>query len=261
MRKISLLIICTLFLVVGCKKKNMDGILDESEASNAKTVLTILNNHNKQIVDFTTTAIRSSASYEADNESKKFSMDIFIEKDKQILLNIRFISIPIAKVYVTPEGVQYYEKWNKVFFKGDFSMLSQWLGTDLNYTKFQNLLLGQALDAQSGTNKYEASIEEGLHKIKAKVEEDIQSAYFFEDQNGLLKKEEISQASSNRIVTISYPEYKKVGKYTTPTEINIDARQEKSIHLNIRYDNVTFNDNLNFNYKVPAGYKQVGIKQ
>lgn len=261
MRKISLLILCTLFLVVGCKKKNATNILDEGEANNAKTVLNILNNHNKQILDFQTAAIRTTSTYEDNGDSKKVSMDIFIEKDKQILLNIRFIGIPIAKAYVTPKGVQYYEKWNKVYFEGDFSMLSKWVGTDLNYNKFQNLLLGQALDTQSETTKYVATVEDGLHKIKSKIQEDIESAYFFEDQNGLLKKEQISQASSNRLVTISYPEYKKVGKYTTPTEINIDARQEKTIHLNIRYDNVTFNENLNFNYKVPTGYKQIGIKQ
>lgn len=260
MKKISLLILCTLFLVVGCKKKNIDNVLDEGEASNAKTVLTILNNHSKQNLDFQTTAIRTTSTYDDNGDTKKVSMDIFIEKDKQILLNVRFIGIPIAKVYVTPQGVQYYEKWNKVYFEGDFSMLSKWVGTDLNFNKFQNILLGQALDTKSEVTKYVATIEDGLHKIKSKVEEDIQSAYFFEDQNGLLKKEEISQPSSNRLVTISYPEYKKVGKYTVPSEINVNARQEKTLHLNIRYDNVTFNESLNFNYKVPAGYKKVGIK-
>jgi hypothetical protein len=31
-------------------------------------------------------------------------------------------------------------------FEGDFSALSQWLGTDLDYNKIQNLLVGEALD-------------------------------------------------------------------------------------------------------------------
>jgi hypothetical protein len=34
----------------------------------------------------------------------------------------------------------------KAYFEGDFSALSQWLGTDLDYNKIQNLLVGEALD-------------------------------------------------------------------------------------------------------------------
>jgi hypothetical protein len=30
-----------------------------------------------------------------------------------------------------------------VFEEGDFSALSQWLGTDLDYNKIQNMLLGE----------------------------------------------------------------------------------------------------------------------
>jgi hypothetical protein len=38
-----------------------------------------------------------------------------------------------------------HEKINNSYFEGDFSSLSQWLGTDLDYSKIQNLLLGQAM--------------------------------------------------------------------------------------------------------------------
>lgn len=258
MKKILFTFMC-ISLLIGCKKGKSDSLLDEKDATNSKTVLTILNNHNKNNNDFTTSAIRSSASFESDKESRKFGMDILIEKDKQILINVRFLGFPVAKALVTPEQVQYYEKINGVYFEGDFSVLSKWVGTELDFNRFQNLLLGQAIDNKSFNKKLNSTIEDGLHKLEAAVEEDIQSAFYFEDKSGLLKKEEISETTKNRSVTISYPSYKKVDKFTTPTEINILARQEKTIHLNIRYDNVTFNEDLNFKYKVPSGYKRVGL--
>lgn len=258
MKKILFTFLC-ISLLIGCKKTKSDYVLDEKDATNSKTVLTILNNHNKNIYDFSTSAIRSSASFESEKESRKFSMDILIEKDKQILINVRFLGFPVAKALVTPEQVQYYEKINGVYFEGDYSVLSKWVGTDLDFNRFQNLLLGQAIDNKSFNKKLNSTIEDGLHKLETALEQDIQSAYYFEDKSGLLKKEEISETTNNRSVTISYPSYKKVDKFTTPTEINILAKQEKTIHLNIRYDNVTFNENLNFKYKVPSGYKRIGI--
>lgn len=256
MKKIILMLFC-IFLIVSCKKNKTGSLLDESDASNTKTVLTILNEHNKNAQNFKTSSIRSSASYESEKQNQKFALDILIEKDKKIVLNIRFLGFPIAKALITPEQVKYYEKWNKTYFEGDFDMLSQWIGTDLDFNRFQNLLLGQALDSKESTKNYQASIEEGLHKIESIIDQDIQSTYYFEDKNGLLKKEEITEPFNNRSVTISYPNYQRIGKYTAPTEINIKAEQEKSIHLNIRYDKVTFNEDINLNYKVPSGYKRI----
>jgi hypothetical protein len=37
------------------------------------------------------------------------------------------------------------KKIKGTYFEGDFSALSQWLGTDLDYNKIQNMLLGEPL--------------------------------------------------------------------------------------------------------------------
>ncbi|UVD81125.1 DUF4292 domain-containing protein [Myroides albus] len=260
MKKILLVVFC-LTLLVACKKNKNSLNLDEGNATNTKTVLTILNEHSKHAQNFKTTLIRSSASYETDKQSQKFAIDISIEKDKQIMLNIRYIGFPVAKALITPEQVQFYDKWNKVYFKGTFDILTQWIGTELDFNRFQNLLLGQALDSKDKTNNLQSSIAKGLHKIESTIDTDVQSTYYFEDKNGLLKKEEISEPQQNRKVTISYPNYQRIGKYTAPTEINIKAEQEKSINLNIRYEKVTFNEKTNFQYKVPSGYKEIKINQ
>jgi hypothetical protein len=47
--------------------------------------------------------------------------------------------------------VSYYEKIKGTYFEGDFSALSQWLGTDLDYNKIQNML-GEPLDDLSKGN-------------------------------------------------------------------------------------------------------------
>jgi hypothetical protein len=55
----------------------------------------------------------------------------------------------MAKASITPTSVSYYG----TYFEGDFSALSQWLGTDLDYNKIQNMLLGEPLIYQKGNTK------------------------------------------------------------------------------------------------------------
>jgi hypothetical protein len=49
------------------------------------------------------------------------------------------------------------KKIKGTYFEGDFSALSQWLGTDLDYNKIQNMLLGEPLDDLS-KGKYKESL-------------------------------------------------------------------------------------------------------
>ena len=46
----------------------------------------------------------------------------------------------------TRDVFSYYEKISGEYFEGNFSSLSQFLGTDLDFNKIQNLVLGRAMD-------------------------------------------------------------------------------------------------------------------
>ncbi|MHC5201149.1 DUF4292 domain-containing protein [Myroides sp. LJL119] len=259
MKKILLALLCSLF-IISCKKDKTIHTIFEKNATSNKTALKVLNQHAKNAQDFQTTIIRSTASYQADKDSKKFSLDILIQKDQSILLDIRFISFPVARALITPDNVAYYDKINKEYFEGDFEVLSDLLGTDISFNRLQNILLGQVLDSQSQSGDMESVIDQGLHKITAiDKKEPVQSTYYFEDNNALLKKEEIIEPVKQRSVVITYPSYQKIGKYTAPSQINILAEQEKSINLNLRYDKISFNEQINLPYSVPKGYKRVTI--
>lgn len=257
MKKIACLLLTSLVLI-GCKKGSEGFLVREADAKNSKTALVILNDHAKNAQNFKTAILRGTAQFTKDNSTNKVGIDVMIEKDKQILLNIRYADIPVAKALITPEGIQYYEKFNENAFQGSYDILTQFIGADVNYNRFQNLLLGQVLDSRED-KEFAASIEDGLHKLSSSEQEELQSTYFFEDQNTLLKKEAITERDSNRKVTISYPGYQKVQNFIVPTEINILAEEEKTINLNIRYRKVSFNEDLQINYSVPKGYKMINL--
>jgi hypothetical protein len=68
----------------------------------------------------------------------------------------------MAKASITPTSVSYYEKIKGTYFEGDFSALSQWLGTE-DYNKIQNMLLGEPLDDLS--KGYKESLGEQSYRL------------------------------------------------------------------------------------------------
>lgn len=258
MKKIAFLCLTSL-LFIGCKKGGEGFLLRESDATKSKTALVILNDHAKNAQQFKTVTLQGTAQYKDEFENRKVGIEILIEKDKQIQINIRYADIPIFKALVTPENLQYYNKLNETAFEGGFDILTQFVGTDINFNRLQNLLLGQVLDSQN-TKEFVATIEKGLHKVQSVEQEELQSTYFFEDENSLLKKEAIEERDSNRKVTISYPGYQKFKHFIVPTELNIVAEKgEKTLNLAIHYRKVSFNEDLRLNYSVPKGYKMINL--
>lgn len=258
MKKITLLFL-TCLLFWSCKKGNEGFLLREADATKSKTALVVLNDHAKNAQQFKTVSLQGTAQYKDYQENRRVGIEILIEKDKQIQINIRYADISIFKALVTPENLQYYNKLDETSFEGGFDILTRFVGTDINFNRLQNLLLGQVLDSQEN-KEFVASIENGLHKLSSIEKEELQSTYFFEDENSLLKKEAIEERDSNRKVTISYPGYQKIKHFIVPTELNILAEEEeKSINLDLRYRKVSFNEDLHFNYNVPKGYKRINL--
>lgn len=258
MKKIVFLCLTSLVLI-SCKKGNEGFLLKESNATKSKTALVILNNHAKNAQQFKTVVLQGTAQYKDEFENRKVGIEILIEKDQQIQFNIRYADIPIFKALVTPENLQYYNKLNETAFQGGFDVLTQFVGTDINFNRLQNILLGQVLDSQND-REFVATIEEGLYKVSSTEQEELQSTYFFEDENNLLKRESIEERDSNRKVTISYPGYQKIKNFIVPTELHILAEEgEKTLNLDLRYRKVSFNEDLHLNYSVPKGYKMINL--
>src|SRR6478736_983501 len=151
-----------LVFLVSCKAKK--AVVTSAKPTKEVTAEKIIASHYNLKNDFKTLYIKSDVRYRDDYQSQNVSAEIKIQKNEKILLSIRFLGITMAKALITPTEVKYYEKINGNYFEGDFSTLSRWLGTDLDFYKIQNLLIGEALEDLT-KGKYDFSIEENLYKL------------------------------------------------------------------------------------------------
>ena len=251
----SILSAFLIVFLIGCKSKQS---VTTAAANENTEVSKVINGHYKNVHDFTTLNIRANAKYEDEKQSHSMNADIRIKKDEIIWINIKFLGIPMAKAMITPTKVSYYEKINNTYFEGDFSMLSNWLGTDLDFNKVQNLFLGKAIDDLT-KDKWVSEVVEKMFKLSLPNGSDVSKEFYFEGANYLLKKETITQASKNRNLEIRYPSYKEEKGMFLPNEINIKAEQKNKVTIDIEYKNTTFNENLSYPFSIPSGYTAVEI--
>lgn len=250
------LVLTFLTTLISCKSK---AVIAEAKATKKMSADKIVSNHYAIKKDFKTAYIKADVKYNDDRQSLNVSAEIRIKKDEQILVSVRVFGITMAKALITPTAVKYYEKPGNKYFEGDYSTLSKWLGTDLDFKKVQNMLIGQAFD-DLNKGKYEASIEEGLYKLEDQSNKNTEKAFFFEASQFLIKRQEISQKAKNRMLKVSYPNHKDYTETILPTELIIEALQDnKNTKINIEYQSATFNEELSFPYSVPNGYDRIFI--
>ena len=253
-KKISVLFVFV-FLIVSCKSKQS---VNELAANEALATAKIINGHYADKKDFTTLNIRTNAKYKDDSQSHSVSADIRIKKNEIIWINVKILGFPVAKVLITPNKVSYYEKINGTYFDGDFSLLSKWLGTDLDFNKVQNLLTGIAIDDLTAS-KYFSKVENEMYQLTEKEQKNTLKSFHFEAANFLLKKEIISQVKEDRSLEIYYPSHEKQNNMFLPNEINIKAKQGNTVFIDLVYKNILFNEDLSYPFSIPSNYEEINV--
>jgi hypothetical protein len=176
MKKYGLLFV--LITLISCKSKS--GVVMTAPKENKNTTSSVIEKLYQNKNDFSTLYIKSSANYADEKMSQNVTAEIKIKKDEQILVSVRFLGITMAKALITPEGVSYYEKINGSYFEGDFKGLSQWLGTDLDYSKIQNLLVGQAIDDLTKGKYKETHEADQKYRLEDLSNENTQKSFFID---------------------------------------------------------------------------------
>lgn len=255
--KNNLLLFILAIIMLSCKSKQ--GIATSSAKDVAEAKI-LINSHQALNNDFNTLSINASTSYKDKKNNQSFTTDIRIEKDKQILVSVRILGLNMAKAHITPNEVKYYEKINNTYFEGDYSQLSQWLGTPLDFEKIQNLLLGKAIHNLT-EKKYISGNKDGLYTLSTE-DNLLKEFYAFDPVRFLLKTQIIDQKSEKRRLTSTYQSHQEVQNLLLPIKFTLNATQEtdnNNVNINMEYKSIKINESLTFPYSVPSGYTQTQI--
>ena len=181
------------------------------------------------------------------------------KKNKKIWIKASILGITLAKIYITPESVSYYETITNTYFDGDFSLLSDWLGTDINFEKAQGILLGQSIFELD--TKYISNVVDNKYRLQPKMQHhNYIHSLLVNPDNFKIASESLSQPTDNRIFTINYGNYQRLEGSYYPSAFKIIATQkEKTIKIVINYKKIDYNVSIRFPFNIPNGYEEIQI--
>lgn len=244
---------CVLFLfIISCKSKK---ITSDTAADKSMSAKSIIRTHYQNQINFNTLSGRMKINYFDGESSKGTTVSFRMEKDKAIWISA---TLGIVKAYITPNRVSFYNKLQNEYFDGDFSYLSSMLGTEIDFEKLQNLLLGQAL-FDLRISKYDVNVSESDYILKPKRPQDLfKTLYQIEPKDFKMSLQQLSQPLKKRLLDIEYKNYQKIDKKVLPNEIEITAIEANTKNIiKLDYRSMEFNRILNFPYKIPKGYKKI----
>ena len=252
------LIVVLVILMASCKSKSV--VAEAAKTTTRMSANKIIENYHNNKIEFSTLYIKSNVQYADDKQTQNVTAEIKIKKDQQILISVRFLGITMAKASITPTAVSYYEKISGNYYEGDFTALSQWLGTDLDFNKIQNMLLGRTIDDLTD-GKYTESFVDKIYKLDDASSSKVKKSFYFDANTFLVNKQEITQTTQGRMIQVAYSNNIVHQQGTLPSRILINTIQEKGkTKINLDYGTITFDEELSFPYSVPNGYKRIIIK-
>ncbi|MGJ8591395.1 MAG: DUF4292 domain-containing protein [Aquaticitalea sp.] len=251
---VFLILILVSFL--GCKSTKSltaTGTIKESMSSRQ-----IIKENQKQTADFKTLQAKVKIDFTDGDKSNGVSVNLRIEKDKVIWLSA---PLGVARAMITPEKVSYYNKWENEYFDGDFSLLSELLGIELDFNKVQNILLGETLfDLSNGT--YVVSNNEVSYVLRPENQKPVfEIFYLFNPSYFKLNSQQLSQSEEKRFLQVDYKKYQLVTKEIVPEIVNIVAVEDNSeVKIDLEFKSVSLNEELRFPFEIPEGYKEIQLK-
>ncbi len=227
----------------------------EKTISSAEKVIT---QHDLNKSNLNTFSAKISTFFDNGKTSTSGTISLRMERGKVIWLSISKLGFTIAKAKITPSRVQYYEKWHKLYFDGDFSLITKKLGIPLSFEQLENLLLGQSV-VELSNKPYRFNIKQDNYKFELKKPYSIlEYMLFIRSDNFKIKKQSISKKDKSAI--IYYNKYQSINTQIIPKDVTIKALSsfQKTL-ITLTYKNVEIGKTLRFPFHMPQGYKKIEL--
>ena len=242
-------------VVFGCRSTK--SLTSKGEVNSKMTAKELIRQNKNNIAKFKTLQAKVKIDYTQDNKSQGYTVNLRMEKDKVIWINS---VLGLARVMITPNQVSFYDKINNQYFDGDYRLLSDLLGIDLDFKKVENLLLGEAIFNLKEDN-YKISTQENSYVLQPKEQQSVLELFFLLNPGHFkMDSQQLYQTSKRRILEIDYKSYQKVNKQIFPENVKIIAVEDtEEVTIEMEYRSVSLNEDLRFPFKIPSGFKEIKI--
>jgi len=244
-----------IFLIFGCKSSK--GIIT-GESNLELSTKEVIKANSRQSAKFKTLQSKVKVVYTQENKSQSHTLTFRMLKDQVIWINS---ALNLIRAKITPEKVSFYNKLDNTYFDGDFSLISDLLGTELDFLKVQNILLGNTL-FELDKSTYDMSVHNEAYLFQPKQQLSLFELFYIVNPSHFkIDSQQLAQAKESRFLEVDYLNYHEIEKQSLPEKMKIivlDGGEETTIE--IAFKSVNLNEDLRYPFKIPSGFDEIILK-
>jgi len=253
--KIFFTFLLTIFLT-SCKSAKR--VIASGEASDKLSAKQVIKQHQRNDVNFKTMQARVRINLIQGDKEQGATFNLRVEKDKVIWLSA---PLGLARMMITPDKVRFYNKQDNEYFDGDYKLLSDFAGVDLDFNKVQNILLGQAI-FNLKEEPHSVAVNENSYALQPKDQNAlIELFYLINPSHFKMDSLQLFQQLKKRMLQVDYKSYQEVNNQVLPKDIRIIAVEDSDqVAITMEFKSISLNEDVRFPFKIPSGYKEIVIK-
>lgn len=247
--------IIIIVLLYGCAPgKNLTSTVGEIPEMRTKQ---ILKKHIKQHAKFNTLQCKLKIELFQNSKVQSNNVTLRMDRGKTIWINA-FLNM--IRIKITPDRVQMYNKIDKTYFDGDFSLIKQLLGIDLDFSNLENLLLGDTFFKHNSSSLNQVKDNSGYTLKPYKLDPTLNVLYRINPFYFKMKTQEISHLKEEIHLKVNYDDFQEINHQLIPSKMAITINEKQNntfIKLNLK--SVSLNQSIRFPFKLPKGYRQLNF--
>lgn len=217
-----------------------------------------------------------------------FRASIMAEKDKQIIVMLSKLNIPVGRLFLTPDSVKFINYLEKNYFLDDYSYLSSMLDMDLDFETVHAIVSNNvfSLGAEKRDKEirdYEAKIDSGMYVLESvkklnprkenqkmserrqvrkaqKIIPDspVRQTIYVDPVTYKLRKIRMVDAANSRNLNIGFSDFVTVEKQLYPGEMSLDLASPGSfMQLRIKFGGFSTEKEKDIRFKIPEKYTRI----
>lgn len=246
----------------------------------------LIRNIENNVFDYKYLSIkRITCQFDNGKSKTSFKAGIFAQKDKEIVVMLSKLNIPVGRVWLTPDSVKFINYLEKTYFLDDYSYLSSLLDMDLDFETVHAIVSNNIFSLSDEKRdkeikEYEAKIDSGMYvlesvkKIKptrdnAKMSErrqarkarklvenaPVKQSIYIDPETFKLRKIILADNANSRNLNIDFNDFVPVEKQLYPGEMKLNFKGPDSfMELHIKFAGFSTEKEKDIKFKVPEKY-------
>ncbi len=233
---------------------------------------------------------RIAVVYNDSGERNSFSAQLVLDKDKEMLLTIRKLNIPLGRGLLTPDSIIVVNYFDRNFIRDEISASSQLFGFNFDFEILQAILtadVSRFVDSELVDKNLVSEVDMGMYRVNSQFSKRIDKAVaegnerrlsrymqrmddsefinysvWIDPRDYVIKKIILHNIKLNETVTVLYSDYEKIGRSLFPQTISFSLNGEKqNINVDMGLSRTTVNKSQGFTINIPEQYEQYHIRR